>query len=109
MSIRLGLCEAPEVAQTVPINEHRGVGRPATLAKNSAWLDQPIKFTSQFNMPKQFISSIQATATATASASNNETLDEEGETINSLNTNVIAVQPKKRGRPPGSLNKKGKK
>ena len=52
MSIRLGLREASLVAQNVEIGKHRGVGRPAIVAKKSAWLDQP-NYSSQFTTTTQ--------------------------------------------------------
>ena len=106
MSIRLGLCEAPEVAQTVPINEHRGVGRPVTLAKKSAWLEQPANYKSQFTLSTQTnLTQLISSNQDTASASNYTTIaNEDHDSI--LNTNTEAVVTKKRGRPPGSLNKK---
>ena len=90
MSIRLGLCEAPLIAQNVEIGKHRGVGRPATIAKKSAWLDQPSYF-SQFTSDPS--TSVPASNSASAKVS-------ESDKVPTIFTG------RDRGRPPGSLNKK---
>ena len=46
LSIRLGLCEAPLVAQNVELGQHRGVGRLSQV--KSAYLEQNTNYTSQF-------------------------------------------------------------
>ena len=63
-----------------------------------------MNYKSQFSLPTQLTSSNQDTA----SASNNTAIANEDQYTN-LNTNTEAVVTKKRGRPPGSLNKKGTK
>ena len=48
MGIRLELCEAPLIAQTVDIGKHTRVGRPANVPQKSAWLERPSNYFSQF-------------------------------------------------------------
>ena len=81
------------------------MGRSITLANKSAWLEQPANYKRQFTLSTQLTSSNQDKA----SASNNTAIANEDQDTN-LNTNTETVVTKKRkGRPPGSLNKKGTK
>ena len=51
ISLKLKLCEAPVVAQKVPIEAIRGVGRPTVNPKLSCFLPQTSTYTSQFSTP----------------------------------------------------------
>ncbi len=105
MCIRLGLCEAPPIAQNIEIGKCRGVGRPTNVAPKSAWLEQPSTYSSQFYKPT-VSASIPSTSSSSASASQ-EKLPEE----NNIDEEIPTAQApnRGRGRPPGSLNKVKKK
>jgi hypothetical protein len=106
MGIRLGLCDAPLVAQNVEIGTHRGVGRPANVAPKSAWLESQDNYVSQF-VSKSQLSISQASQESTAQPSST-IVNNNPCTSDSVATNNSEKVTKKRGRPPGSKNKKKK-
>ena len=106
MCIRLGLCEAPPIAQNIEIGKHRGVGRPTNVAPKSAWLEQPSTYSSQFDKPT-VSASIPPTSSSSSAWPSQDKLPE----VNSIDEEIPTAQAPKRGRgrPPGSLNKVKKK
>jgi hypothetical protein len=104
MCIRLGLCEAPDIAQNIEIGKHRGVGRPANVPAKSAWLEQPKTYTSQFIKP------IQQTQSQDNSASTSKQSEASAQNIDPILPSTLpsGVEKRGRGRPLGSLNKKKK-
>ena len=106
LAVRLKIIEVPLEATTVPLGKVRGVGRPSMVASVTCYTGETISSQFQVSSTTALLDtniSIKRPLILEEEEKEDEVKEDEEEDVEVV---PIPIQNKRRGRPPGSKNKK---